>query len=755
MIGRTLAHYKIIEKIGAGGMGEVYRATDTKLGRDVALKILPPDYADDPVRRRRFEQEAKAVASLNHSNIVTIHSIEEEGKIRFLTMELVEGQTLSRLLKDNRPHPERVCDILLSLVDALEAAHGRSLVHCDLKPANVMVSTDGRVKLLDFGVARLRSDTTATSEDATRSMAGTEPVGGTLAYMSPEQLQGRAVDPRSDLFSLGILIYELATGRHPFPGENPAQRLSAILRDDPPPCADLEPATGQALGSILSRCLQKDPDRRYANAGELKQELMALKETLRSSPPASRTEDDLRCRGLAAFERQDWSEAFDLLGRANEANPLAPDDLRRFAEAAWWIGEVTVSRKALESAYAEYVRLGDELEAGSVATELAEHYHGIGSEVVSRGWCQRAERLLEGHRSTLEFGVLNRFRTRIVMDDPKRALELSEVTIRIAREHGHRGLECIGLQDRGRSLIGLGRVEEGLALIDEAMTGVTSGELNLHDTGRLYCNMMTTCDELADYRRAAEWSEAARTWCEPHTDSAYPGICLVHQGEVLHQRGQWEAAEEHIRNACRELADWSAEISAEAHYKIGEIRLQRGDWDGAEESFRKAHELGRDPVPGLPLLRFAQGKTEAASGLLQRALVETKKPLSRARLLPARIEVAVAARDLATADTAVAELGKIAREFHCPAYEAAADQGHGSLLLVKGEAEEAATVLKSAWRTWNDLDLPYQAARARVLLARAYRETGDTEGAELELRAARGVFEKLGAIPDLRAADAL
>src|ERR1700674_1721773 len=233
-IGQSVSHYRIVDKIGAGGMGEVYRASDTKLGRDVALKVMPADMARDPDRLARFQREARAVAALNNPHIVTIYSVEEAGGIHFLTMELVEGQSLDHLIPASGLSVKQVVEIAGALADALAAAHEKGIVHRNLKPANVMVSVDGRVKVLDFGLAKDVSGNETSG--ATLTAAGLTQAGvvmGTPAYMSPEQIAGREVDHRTDIFSLGVVLHEMVTGRRPFEGTSPAELASAVLRDTP------------------------------------------------------------------------------------------------------------------------------------------------------------------------------------------------------------------------------------------------------------------------------------------------------------------------------------------------------------------------------------------------------------------------------------------------------------------------------------------------------------------------------------------
>src|SRR6202166_3953323 len=249
--GTKLGPYKIQSPLGAGGMGEVYRATDAKLGRDVALKVLPAEMAHDPERLARFRREAKTLAQLDHPNIVTIYSVEGCDGVHFLTMQLVEGQPLDRLIPEGGLPLGQIVEIASALGDALAAAHEKGIVHRDLKPANVMISTEGRVKVLDFGLSKdIRA---ANSSDATMTSDSRTQLGvvmGTPAYMSPEQVSGRALDHRSDIFSLGVVLHEMATGRRPFEGGSSAELISSIMRDNPPPVTDMRPELPSDLARI-------------------------------------------------------------------------------------------------------------------------------------------------------------------------------------------------------------------------------------------------------------------------------------------------------------------------------------------------------------------------------------------------------------------------------------------------------------------------------------------------------------------------
>ena len=292
MIGRSLGHYRITAAIGAGGMGEVYRATDTKLGRDVAIKMLPAAVAQDPERLARFEREARSLASLNHPNIVTIFSVEEADGSRFLAMELVEGDTLDTLIASGGLPLPRFFEIAVPLADALSAAHERGIVHRDLKPGNVMVTREGRVKVLDFGLAKLEAAdsnpnlTSTPTESRAADLTSEGQVFGTVAYMSPEQARGAKVDSRSDVFSLGVVLYQMVTGERPFQGATAVDMISSILRDTPPAVTNLRTDVPPHLSRVLRRCLEKEPRDRYQTSRDVFNELRDLRAETASSPSA-------------------------------------------------------------------------------------------------------------------------------------------------------------------------------------------------------------------------------------------------------------------------------------------------------------------------------------------------------------------------------------------------------------------------------------------------------------------------------------
>jgi serine/threonine protein kinase/Flp pilus assembly protein TadD len=284
--GDTLSRFRLVEKIGEGGMGEVWKARDTSLDRDVALKILPAELTQDPVRLAAFEGEAKAVAALSHPNIVTIHSVENVGGVHFIAMELVRGRQLSKLIPPAGFSIDEFLELAIPIADAVRAAHEKDVIHRDLKPANVMIGEESRVKVLDFGLAQIRGTDTGLdpSEIPTRTLTTGSEIRGTLPYMSPEQLQDKPLDQRSDVFSLGIVFYEMATGRIPFDEETAVELIAAILRDYPRPVTELNRGLPDELQRIIAHSMQKDRGRRLQSALELRNRLEALKSEIETAP---------------------------------------------------------------------------------------------------------------------------------------------------------------------------------------------------------------------------------------------------------------------------------------------------------------------------------------------------------------------------------------------------------------------------------------------------------------------------------------
>ena len=443
MIGRKLAHYEVLARIGAGGMGEVYRARDLRLQREVAIKILPSELPAGWEERERLKHEARTLAALNHPNIVTVYSVEEVEGIHFVTMELLDGQTLDKIVAGRGLPQERFMGLALQLLDAMRAAHGQGVVHRDLKPGNIMITGEQRLKVLDFGLAKVslneagKSPSSEQEDHTTRLHTQPGLILGTISYLSPEQAQGKPVDHRSDIFSLGIILHEMSAGRHPFPGESAAEIISSILRDAPPPIGDQEARWLLHLRPVIERCLEKDPARRYQQVSDIVGDLMSLRE----EPTAfveTRNAEDLVQEGREALLRHSWSKAFECLQRADAAANLSPNDLEQFAEAAWWTGKTDDCCHLLERAYAGHLRAGQPRRAALMSVKLAELFYHKAARSVSRGWLKRAERLLENAEDVVEYGYLLRFKTLLSFEvdgDAEAALRLAKTMLR-HRESG-------------------------------------------------------------------------------------------------------------------------------------------------------------------------------------------------------------------------------------------------------------------------------------------------------------------------------
>ena len=431
---------------------------------------------------------------------------------------------------------------------------------------------------------------------------------------------------------------------------------------------------------------------------------------------------------------------------ADATEPLAPQDLERMAEAALWVGRLQESIQGYERAHTGYLDRGDRRRAGFMALQAAHAYFATGKEALAKGWLKRAERLLESEQDSIEYGHLLRARG-LNTKDPDEALSYARAAYDLATRLGDRDLAALQLQEQGRILIAKGEVADGLALIEEVAVSAVSGELGPLTTGDIYCNAIDVCRRLADFSRASEWTDAARQWCDRQGILGFPGVCRVSRASILRLRGALTDAAGEVARACEELRPYGVGPLGEAFYEMGEIRLRLGDLPAAEEAFKQAHELGRDPQPGLALLRLAEGKREAARAAIKSALADDSRDrLARAHLLPAQVRIALAAGDAETARIAVEELETIAATFATPAMEAAALCARGQLQLASGDAPGAQRSLRTGCRRWQELDAPYETAQARMALAAAHRAAGDLETAALELAAARAAFERLGAV---------
>lgn len=468
--------------------------------------------------------------------------------------------------------------------------------------------------------------------------------------------------------------------------------------------------------------------------------------------------------GREAARRHAWRDAYRLLREADEAGELGAVDIEDLAEAAWWTGHLDEALALRARAYAAFVQSGDRERGAHVASTLAFDHIVKGAMSVAGGWVRRAESILGSEVESSAYGHVSLARGLYELERG----EIQEANADLARAHelavrfGDRSLEALTVVFRGMASVLAGAVDEGLALLDEATAAAVSGELEPLATGVVYCVTIDSCQALGDCGRAAEWTDAANRWCDRLDITGFPGVCRIHRAEIMRLRGEWPEAEEQALEACAELHDYNAFITAAGYYEIGEIRRRRGDFAAAEEAYAMARDFGREPEPGLALLRLAQGKVEAAARAIARELERADlDPLSRARRLPAQVEIALAAGEIKQARDAADELERIADAYkvdnrRTPAHEGAVRLARGQIQLAERDWSGAAASLRAARDIWTKVGAPYETSHARLLLGLAYRSDGDEEAARDELTAARRGFEQLGAVLDLqRAAELL
>jgi class 3 adenylate cyclase len=452
-----------------------------------------------------------------------------------------------------------------------------------------------------------------------------------------------------------------------------------------------------------------------------------------------------------AVERRAWSDARDAFHEVDQEMALTAQDLELLADAAWWSGEPD------ETGYLEQ---GSNLDAARVAVLLAYLAARRLAMSVVAGWMGRAHRLLDGEPESMVHAELKVVELIMAFfgGDLAASPDLADETIELARRVGNRDSESEATALKGAMLIMGGQWKEGLALMDEATAAAVSGELNLRVASDIYCQTISACRSMADFKRAGEWTEEADRWMIRNSVTGYTGVCSVHRAELKRLHGNWTEAEEEARAACTQLERYHIlDGVGFAHYEVGEVRFRTGDYSGAEEAFLQAYENGQNPYPGLALLMLARGEADEAAAALARALEQARggNLLGRVSLLPAQVEVALARDDVETARSAIDELDKIAAEFERPAFDAATLTAKGQLALHLGDAEEATGHLDRSWRLWKEVGFPYETARTRLLLGEARAAAGDPGSARMELGAARTTFTRLGAGPDLKRVEEL
>ncbi len=451
-------------------------------------------------------------------------------------------------------------------------------------------------------------------------------------------------------------------------------------------------------------------------------------------------------RAREALRDHAWQDSYEAFVGASAAGDLDGGDLERLAEAAWWTAHPTESTDALERAYARYAAQGNDRRAAYVALALADRWDDRLQPAQAAGWLRRAERLLGPLSTGVEHGYLELALAR-KSGSVEETMSHATAMLDIGTRFGDRDLQAFGLMCQGMAHVADARVDEGMSLIDEATVAAVGGELSPYATGVVYCMTIVTCRDLADYRRAGEWTEATTRWCERQSISGFPGHCRVRRAEIMRLRGAFADAENEAKKAVQELiAFGELPIAGAGFHEIGEIRLRMGDLSGAEEAFGQAHQRGNDAQPGLALLQLARGRSVAARSSIRGALAGQPMALGRARLLPAAVEIALASDDVAEAREAAEELDRIADSYDAASWHASAHEALGAVLSAEGDAAGAIAELRRAVRHWTDADLPFETAHARRWLAVAHRAAGDEESAALELSAARVTFQQLGAV---------
>ena len=463
---------------------------------------------------------------------------------------------------------------------------------------------------------------------------------------------------------------------------------------------------------------------------------------------------DTTDRGRASFAQGAWGEAYALLSAADGEAGLDLEDLERLGAAAYLVGRDEEAVDVWGRAHRQGLSVGDIPRAAGCAFWSAFVLLNNGELARGGGWVHRGQRLLDdGDLDCVERGYLHYAASvRLLFEgDLGGAAEGFAQAAKIGEHFRAPELVALARVGQGRCLIYLGEISEGMALLDEAMVAISAREISPIAVGDLYCTVIAGCQEVFDVRRAQEWTAALSRWCNAQPDLVlYRGQCMVHRAELMLLRGAWSDAVTVAQQACDRLAaPTSQRALGAAHYLRAELHRLRGDFTDAEKAYRQANRAGRQPQPGLAQLWLAQGRVDAALAATRRALDEAEDRVTRARLLAPHIEIALAGGDVAGAGVAGDELSSIATEWNTPLLRALSSHATGSILLAEGNPRAALAVLRRSAAAWRDLDAPYEGARTRVVIALACRALGDEDSTEMELDAARSVFQQLHAAPDL------
>ena len=464
-------------------------------------------------------------------------------------------------------------------------------------------------------------------------------------------------------------------------------------------------------------------------------------------------------RGRESFKKHNWKDAFAQLSAADRESPLQPEDLELLAIAAYLTGNDTESIDSLTRAHHDYLKNGNVEKSVLCTFWLGMQLMDKGERARGSGWFARGQRLIDGRQIDcvekglflIPVGLRN-----LGGGNPVSAYAAFEEAASIGDRFNDPDLMTFGKLGRGQALIHQNKITEGVPLLDEAMIAVESGEVSPIVVGIVYCAVIETCQKIYDLRRAQEWTGVLSRWCESQPDLVpYRGQCLVRRAEIMQLHGDWSEARDEADRACSLLTQPSGGPAAgAAFYQQAELYRLCGEFDKAEAAYREAGKWGKKPQPGLALMRLAQGQLESAKTSIRNAIDEVQNHIQRSKILPAFVEIMIAADEINEARTAAEELTKIAQDYDVPFLHALAAQSMGAVTLSEGDIRSALGLLQKAWKNFHELEAPYDTARTRMLIGTAYRKLGDNDTADIEFEAARFVFRQLNAKPDLKRADA-